>query len=381
MGIIFFVLGLILFVCLVLIHEWGHFIMAKKNNVDVEEFGLGFPPKAKTITKKNGTEYTLNWLPLGGFVKLKGEHDIDTEPGSFGAADTWAKTKIMMAGVVMNLASALVLFTIVAWIGMPKLIDNQFTVNSDTKIIQEPENKDVIKIGEVVQNSPADKAGLKKEDQILSVAGEDIKSTEQISDTTSANAGKTVEVKILSNGEEVTKQITLNDSSPYLGVGSYSAQKGMEIRRSTWSAPVVAIGVTKDFTVATLKGIGNALSGLGSIFAGFVTGNSEARQAGQSEASSQVAGPVGIFAVLYEISKQGIGLVLFIIAIISLTLAIMNALPIPALDGGRLFVMLLFRAVKKPLKPELEERIHGTGFMVLMTLFVLITIVDVRRFF
>ena len=90
---------------------------------------------------------------------------------------------------------------------------------------------------------------------------------------------------------------------------------------------------------------------------------------------------MGIFAVLYEISKQGIGLVLFIIAIISLTLAIMNVLPIPALDGGRLFVMLLFRALKKPLKPELEEKIHGTGFMVLMALFVLITIVDIRRFF
>jgi len=183
------------------------------------------------------------------------------------------------------------------------------------------------------------------------------------------------------NGEEISKEITLNNSSPYLGVSSYSAQTGMEIRRSTWSAPIVAVGVMKDFTIATMKGLGNAISGLGSILAGTVTGNKEARQAGQAEASSQVAGPVGIFAVLYEISKQGIGLVLFIIAIISLTLAIMNVLPIPALDGGRLFVMLLFRALKKPLKPELEEKIHGTGFMVLMALFVLITIVDIRRFF
>ncbi len=381
MGIFFFVLGLILFICLVLVHEWGHFIMARRNGVEVEEFGLGFPPKAKTLTKKNGTEYTLNWLPLGGFVKLKGEHDIDDEPGSFGAASTSAKTKIMLAGVVMNLLTAFVLFTVVAWIGMPKILDNQTTVASDTQIIKTPENVGVIKIGEVIEGSPAQKAGLKSEDRLVSVAGNDISETAQVSKITSDNAGKTVDVVVSRNGEEISKEITLNNSSPYLGVSSYSAQTGMEIRRSTWSAPIVAVGVMKDFTIATMKGLGNAISGLGSILAGTATGNKEARQAGQAEASSQVAGPVGIFAVLYEISKQGIGLVLFIIAIISLTLAIMNVLPIPALDGGRLFVMLLFRALKKPLKPELEEKIHGTGFMVLMALFVLITIVDIRRFF
>lgn len=380
MGIFLFIVGLVLFVCLVLIHEWGHFIVARRNKVDVEEFGLGFPPKAKTLTKKNGTEYTLNWLPLGGFVKLKGEHDIDTKPGTFGAASTLAKTKIMLAGVVMNLVTAFILFTVVAWIGMPKLIDNQTTVASDTKIVQTPQNQGVIKIGEVVEGSPASIAGLEKDDEIISVANTEINASEKVSEITSANSGKTVNIVILRDGNEISKEVTLNNQSPYLGIGSYSAQTGMEIRRSTWSAPVVALGVMKDFTVATLKGLGNAIAGLGSIVAGSLTGNQDARQAGQAEASSQVAGPVGIFAVLYEISKQGIGLVLFIIAIISLTLAIMNALPIPALDGGRLFVMLLFRAMKKPLKPEVEERIHGTGFMVLMALFILITVVDIRRF-
>lgn len=355
--------------------------MARRNGVDVEEFGLGFPPRAKTLTKKNGTLYSLNWLPLGGFVKLKGEHDIDTEPGTFGAATMLAKTKIMLAGVVMNLITAFVLFTIVALIGMPTLIDNQFTVPSDTKVIQSPENEGVIKISQVVDDSPAAQAGLEEEDQLLFVAGTEITSSENVSDITSSNAGQEVTVVVNRDGEEISYQVTLNETSPHLGIGSYSAETGLEIRRSTWSAPVVALGVMGDFTVATLKGLGSALAGLGSIVAGAVTGNNEARQAGQTEASSQVAGPVGIFAVLYEISQQGIGLVLFIIAIISLTLAIMNALPIPALDGGRLFVMLAFRLFKKPLLPEVEERIHGTGFMALMLLFVLITIVDVRRFF
>ncbi len=380
MGIIFFVLGLVLFIGLILVHEWGHFIMARRNGVEVEEFGLGFPPRAKILKKHNGTVYSLNWLPLGGFVKLKGEHDIDTEAGTFGAASTLAKTKIMLAGVVMNLITAIILMTIVALLGMPKLIDGQFSVASDTKVTQTPENVGVIKIGEVIKDSPAERAGLQKDDELISLGGTTIDDIEAVGDSTAANAGESVEVVVARGDQQLTQEITLNQTSPYLGVGTYSAQTGLEIRRSTWSAPIVAVGVTWDFTVATMKGLGTALSGLGSTIAGLITGNDTARQAGQTEASSQVAGPVGIFAVLYEISKQGIGLVLFIIALISLTLAIMNGLPIPALDGGRLFVMLLFRAIKRPLKPEVEERIHGTGFAVLMGLFILITIVDVRRF-
>lgn len=380
MGIIFFIVGLVLFIGLILVHEWGHFILSRRNGVEVEEFGLGFPPRAKILKKHKGTVFSLNWLPLGGFVKLKGEHDIDDKPGSFGAATTWVKSKILLAGVVMNLLTAIVLMTMVALIGMPKIIDNQSTVWSDTEIIKSPTNEGVVRIGEVVADSPAERAGIRAEDEIETLAGITIDTPDQVSDATKANAGQEVEVVIKRGDETITKQLTLNEISPHMGVGPYSAQEGLEIRRSTWSAPVVAVMVTRDFTVATLKGLGNAVAGLGSIFAGAITGNSDARTAGQTEASSQVAGPVGIFYVLYEISQQGIGLVLFIIAIISLTLAIMNVLPIPALDGGRMFVILLFRLFKKPLKPDVEERIHGTGFAALMLLFVVITIVDIRRF-
>ena len=382
MGILLFIIGLILFIGLVLVHEWGHFILARRNGVDVEEFGLGFPPRAKILKKRKGTIYSLNWLPLGGFVKLKGEHDIDDEPGSFGAATSWVKTKIMLAGVVMNLVTAVLLFTMVALIGMPKIIDNQTTVASDTKIIKPPENVGVIKVGEVSSGSPAERAGVQKEDEIVTINGVEINNTEDVARVTSENAGKEVTLTLRQDGSaERSETALLNATSPHLGVASYSTQTGLEIRRSTWSAPIVAVGVAKDFTLATFKGLGSALKGLGSIIAGAVTGNSSARQNGQEQAGGQVAGPVGIFYVLYEISREGVGLVLFIIAIISLTLAIMNALPIPALDGGRLFVMLLFRAIKRPLKPALEERIHGTGFAVLMLLFVVITVVDIRRFF
>lgn len=380
MVIFLFVLGILLFIGLILFHEYGHYILARRNGVIVEEFGLGFPPRAKILKKRKGTIFSLNWLPLGGFVKLKGEHDIDTEPGSFGAATFGAKAKILMAGVAMNLIAALVLFSVVALLGMPKLIDGQFTIASDTKVIKHPENEGVIRIGQVVADSPADKSGIKQEDELVSISGKVIDKPEQVSEATEAHAGRAVTVVTKRGDEIATREITLNQTSPYLGVGPYSAQTGLEIRRSTWSAPIVAVGVTADFTVATLKGLGTALLGLGKIIAGLVTFNTQARQSGQAEASDQVAGPVGIFAVLYEISRQGIGLVLFIVGLISLTLAIMNALPIPALDGGRLFVMLLYRVFKRPLKPEVEERIHTTGFAVLMGLFVLITIVDIRRF-
>lgn len=381
MALFFFILGLLFFIGLVVFHEFGHYIVARRNGIEVEEFGIGFPPRAKILKRRHGTVFTLNWLPLGGFVRLKGEHDADTEKGTFGAASTWAKTKVMLAGVVMNLIGAIVLFTIVAAIGMPKLLDNQFTVASDTKVIKEIENKGVIKIDRVVDDSPAANAGLQKGDRILSLAGVTIDKPEKLSETTQANSGKNVQVTVERNGQVVAQDVQLRGSSPYLGVAPYSDEKGFEVRRSTWSAPIVAVGVSKDFTVATFKGLGTALKGLGSLIVGALTGNKEARQAGQSEAGDQVSGPVGIFTVLYEISKQGFGLVLFIIAIISLTLAIMNALPIPALDGGRLFVMLLFRGFKKPLKQSTEERIHGTGFAILMLLFVVITIVDIQRFF
>ncbi len=381
MAIFYFILGILLFIGLVLFHEWGHYLAARRNEIEVEEFGLGFPPRAKILGTRKGTIFSLNWLPLGGFVKLKGEHDDDTEKGTFGAATTLAKTKVMLAGVGMNLLAAFILFTVVALMGMPKILDNQFTIKGDTKIIKDVENKGVVKIDRVIDKSPAAASGLKAEDRIIKINDTVIDKPNKLSEVTNVNAGKNVTVYYERGGNQAASKITLSLASPHLGVAPYSAETGMQIRRSTWSAPVVAVGVMKDFTIATFKGLGSAVKGLGSTFAGLFTGNKVARQAGQEAASSQVSGPVGIFSVMYQIAKQGFNMVLFVVAILSLTLAIMNVLPIPALDGGRLFVMLFYRARRKTLKQKTEERIHGTGFAVLMLLFLVITIVDIRRFF
>jgi regulator of sigma E protease len=167
-----------------------------------------------------------------------------------------------------------------------------------------------------------------------------------------------------------------NNPKGYLGISPTE----FTLVRSTWSAPIVAIGFTTQATALTFEGLGHALSGLGSLIAGATTGNKVARQNGQTAASSQVSGPVGIFVILKDGSILGYQFMLFIIAIISLTLAIMNILPIPALDGGRLWITLVARAFKRPLSARVEETVNAAGFAFLMVLIVLITIVDVHRF-
>ncbi|HEY5667530.1 MAG TPA: M50 family metallopeptidase [Candidatus Saccharimonadales bacterium] len=377
MSVVLLIVGLILFVALVVVHEFGHFIMARRNGVKVEEFGIGFPPRiwAKKIKdKKGGFEFSLNWLPLGGFVRLKGESDAATEPGTLGAASTWAKSKIMLAGVGMNLLAAFVLLMALAWLGLPKLIDNQYTVKSDTKVIR----NDVL-VGYIENESPAGKAGVTQRDRLVALGPsghlEAVKTADQLPKITEKYAGQQVVIRYQHNGETHDKVVQLrskqeveaskkaNNPKGYLGVSPTE----LTLTRSTWSAPVVAAGLIGQFTKATL-------SGLGSVVAAVFHGDGQ-------KAADQVSGPVGIIVLLKDGSLLGYQFMLVIIAIISLTLAIMNVLPIPALDGGRLYMMLLSRLFKKKLSQEMEERIVGASFLFLMFLIVLITIVDVRRFF
>lgn len=382
------IVGLILFIGLVVVHEWGHFIMARRGGVEVEEFGIFFPPRLFKHKTKGGWNFTINLLPLGGFVKMKGEHDSDTEPGSFGAASLWVKSKIMAAGVVMNLLVGVVLLMIVAWVGIPQLVPNQFTVKSDTHIVK----NEVLAI-DIAKGSAAEKAGLQPDDQIVALGPKNHEQTitdiASLQTVTKKYAGQTVDVTYRHKGDVHTVQTTLtsqavvdatkNSKNPkeYLGV----ALQTYTLQRSTWSAPIVAIGLTGQFTALTFQGLGHALSGLGSAIAGAVTGNHVAREHGQTAATSQVSGPVGIFVIMKDGSLLGYQFMLLIIAVISLTLAIMNILPIPALDGGRLWLTLIMRGLKKPLTPKREEAINATGFLILIALIAVITFVDVNRFF
>lgn len=353
-------LGIILFVLLVVVHEWGHMVAAKKGGVEVEEFGIGFPPRAKLLTKKDGTEYTLNWLPLGGFVKLKGEHDAATEKGSFGAASFPRKAFIIAAGVLMNWVAAAVIFTILAFVGMPQLVENQFNIASDAEITQQR-----VIAGVVEEDSPASSAGISQGDEIISINSEQLESAEELRAATKTYAGEEVSVVFAHQGEQQQQSVKLRDDPEKGNLGIAPGESTLV--RSTWSAPIVGVGTTVQFTAETVKGLFGALANL-------FQGN--AGKAGES-----VTGPVGIVVVLKDLADQGFTFVLFLIGIISVSLAVMNVLPIPALDGGRLFVMALFRVLKKPLSKELEEKIHGTGMMVLLLLAAVITVVDIRRFF
>ncbi|HSW75375.1 MAG TPA: M50 family metallopeptidase [Candidatus Saccharimonadales bacterium] len=375
MWVVLLILGLLMFIGLVVVHEFGHFLAARRGGVEVEEFGIGFPPRAWGKKTKSGFIFSLNWLPLGGFVKLKGEHDSDTEKGSYGAAKTSVKVKIMLAGVGMNLLAAFILFTVLAWAGMPQLINNQFTVKSDAHI-----SRNEVLVASIEKNTPAAKAGLKERDHLVSVTGtngvtKNITSADILPSVTKSFAGQNVTVTITRNGQTMNTHTTLlttqavNEAQKqgrpvgYLGIapGEYS------LVRSTWSAPIVALGVIKQFTAMTFQGLGTALNAL-------IHGQGH-------KASEQVSGPVGIVMILKDSSLLGIQFVVMIIAIISLTLAIMNVLPIPALDGGRLFVTIVARLRGKPISQEIEERIYGYGFAALMILVILVTFVDVKRFF
>jgi regulator of sigma E protease len=160
-------LGLIILVFLIVVHELGHAIAARRNGVVVEEFGIGFPPLAWSKKLKNGVLFSLNWLPLGGFVKLQGEHDAATGKGDYGAASFWQKTKILLAGVLINWFIAAILLTILAITGLPKVLPNQFAVAGDTTTVQQP-----VEITALVANYPAMKAGLKVGDKIIRFAGQ-----------------------------------------------------------------------------------------------------------------------------------------------------------------------------------------------------------------
>lgn len=373
------VAGLLILVFLVVIHELGHAVAAYRSGVGVEEFGIGFPPRAWSKKLKNGVVFSVNWLPLGGFVRLQGEHDAADKKGDYGAATFWQKTRILLAGVAVNWIAAAVLLTLLAWTGLPKVLPDQFTVAGDTRV-----ESSRVKVTNVIDNSPAQKAGLKTGDMIVSIANMPIGIPADLSTQTSANKGKTVAVEYIRGDTKQTVNVPLNaDTSKkqgYLGVSTGQST----LLHVTWSAPIVGVATAAQLTWMTLDGladlVGNVVGGL----AGQLSFNESVRsdaQANLASAGDSVAGPIGIIGMIFPAAAQaGVTQLVFLTAIISLTLAVMNVLPIPALDGGRWFVTAGFRLFKKELTKEREEKIQAAGFVSLMLLVLLTTVVDVRRF-
>lgn len=423
-------MGLLVLMALVVAHEFGHFLAARRNGVNVLEFGIGFPPRAiawkkdpktgkwkrlprsewkkekiskvvysdekdKNLAQK-GMIFSLNWLPIGGFCQMDGESAADTRGGTFGNASFWSKTKILFAGVAMNWLVAIVIFTILAWVGLPEFLDNQFTVSSDTRVESIP-----VQITSVAEGSPAAKAGLEEGDYILAVNGEKVKYASDITDINSQNAGNEVTYEIqrkyygdrhcvcpvctdcscsCNKVKKYTAKLNSADSEYLLGVTMASSQK---TSYSTWSAPIVGVGLTAQLTGETFKGVGvmiwNLISGVGSQF----SPDSTVRESGQRAISSvgdSVSGPVGIIGVLFPtFTAAGPANLAFLAALISVSLACMNVLPIPALDGGRWLLIAIYKLRKKKLTKETEEKIVSRAFIALLAIIFIVTILDIVR--
>jgi regulator of sigma E protease len=256
-------------------------------------------------------------------------------------------------------------------------VENQFTVPSDTTVVMSP----VRVINTPSADSPAGKADIQKGDEIVAVNGEALSDSLALPKITEQNKGQTITIDYKRDGELIQKDVKLNDSSDggYLGVGVGQS----ETFRATWSAPIVGVVNTGQFMWWTLGGLGDLVVNFAGGVAGMLSPDGATRenaQANLNKAGDSVSGPVGILGVIFPNAvMSGLTQLAFISGIISLTLAIMNLLPIPGLDGGRWVLTIIFRLLKKPLTEELEAKINGIGMMFLFSLIILITVVDVAK--
>lgn len=349
---------------LVLIHELGHFLVAKKLGIKVEEFGIGFPPRA--YGKKIGeTIYSINWLPVGGFVKLYGEDDAgggkpqvqssklkvkssgeEDESRAFYTHPLWQRMLVVTAGVIMNVILAIILISFLfATQGVPLPTD---------KII----------VTEVSHNSPAEMAGLKKGDKVVEIDGKKISDTNVFISETKKLKGHEVTLNVERDGHAFTTKLTPRINAPKNEGAMGVAITNIEVKKYTWyEAPVFG-------TIEAAKFSWMIVTGLVSMVVDFVA---------HGVKPQGVAGPIGVAQLTGEAVQAGWFAVLWFVSLLSLNLAVLNILPIPALDGGRFFFMIIEMVTGKKVNPKYEAYAHAAGLVLLLGLMVLITILDVSR--
>ena len=356
-GLIFTILLVIVsFSVLVILHELGHFVVARRNGVGVEEFGLGFPPRLKGL-KRGGVLYSLNLIPLGGFVRMKGESEGDA-PDSFAAQRAGVKLRILAAGGLVNLAVAYLILAGLAIFGMPPVPGNYDFAHP---VYNMPPR---LTAAYVEPGSPAALAGLKTGEFILSLNGQMLTNEAQLSAATQAYAGQTINLQVQDQSAVKTLTIKLRDKSEtgsFLGVAAFLDAK-TRVSYGWWS-PIVAAAMLGNFVWLTILAFGGLIAGL-------VT---------KLQVSPDVAGPVGIASQFGAAVSLGWDYVLLLLASISLSLGAINLLPIPALDGGRIFFVLVQKVTRHKLRPEMENLVHIAGFVALLLIFAVVTFFDIKR--
>lgn len=360
---------------LVFVHELGHFAVARRFGVKAEEFGFGFPPRIWGIYKDSAgkwkqvrggrevkdcakTIYSVNWIPLGGFVKIKGENgEGENEPDSFASRPIWQRAAILSAGVTMNIALAAAIIIIGLMIGMPQALDG---INPSAKVTDKK-----IQVAQILPDSPAARSGIQLGDAIADINGQSFATAEELQLFVGEHAGEELDYNIIRERQEITLKITpeIIAETGKGGIGVAIVETGI-VRYPWYLAIPEGIKTTFFLVWAIIVAFFELLKGL-------IMGQG---------ASAELAGPIGIAALTGQAARMGIVYIMQFAAMLSINLAIINFFPFPALDGGRVLFLIIEKIKGSPVRRELEAAIHNTGFALLMLLVLLVTFRDVAKF-
>jgi len=361
MNILIFI---IVIVALIVVHEFGHFVAAKLSGMRVDEFGLGYPPRAMTIAKMGETEYTLNWLPFGGFVKIYGEDGDGGDPRAFSKRPRMLQAIVLVAGITMNLLLAYVLITGALVMGTPRaLAPDEIVGAQNTQLM----------VASVLPGSPAARAGLLPGDSILSAedghylfSGVDPATFTKFVADGGGNTTVALTVKHADGNEET---IFTRPETGIISADPSRAVLGVEVA-TVGVVPLSFLAAVAEGASLTWSATKLTAIGLWHFFYSIFTLSADL---------SQVAGPVGIADVVGSASAQGFGDLLSIMAIISINLALINLIPIPALDGGRLLFVIIESVIRRPIKASVAQALNGIGFLFLILLMLVVTAHDIFK--
>ncbi len=337
-------------VVLIVLHELGHFIFAKKYGVRVDEFGVGIPPRL--FGKKIGeTIYSINLIPLGGFVKLHGEDAAEDDEKSFSQKPIYQRAVILFAGVAAFFVVAAIIFSIISYTGVRTAVADDF-VADDAQII----------ITQVAPESPADEAGMRMGDVIKKVNGEEVSKAQE---TISLLDAEEVNLLLLRGEKEISVSVIPRSEHPEkegpLGIGLI---RTVDKSYPLYAAPFQGTVMMAQMTGAVVHGFYTALSSV-------VTGK-------PLPDGMEIGGPVRIVEMGSQTIDRGVYDYLYFVALISISLAVINILPIPALDGGRLFFLGIEKVKGSPIPQKLEQGMNVFFFLALITLMLFVTFKDIQ---